>query len=166
MVAILKEEKIIRWAINDKKDWERKEKIEENHRKIKEMVPKKFLKQMKVFGKVESKRMPTRKVWNYAIDLKETFKPQKRRIYLLSKNKREKVQNFMKNQLRKGYIRPLKSPQMLLVFFVGKKNRSKRMVMDYHNLNDQTVKNNYPLLLITDLIDNMSSKNIMTWQNS
>ena len=44
MVAILKEEKIIRWAINDKKDWERKEKIEENHRKIKEMVPKKFLK--------------------------------------------------------------------------------------------------------------------------
>jgi len=91
---------------------------------------------MKVFGKVESKRMPTRKVWNYAIDLKETFKPQKRRIYLLSKNKREKVQNFMKNQLRKGYIRPLKSPQMLLVFFVGKKNRSKRMVMDYHNLND------------------------------
>ena len=166
MVAILKEEKIIRWAINDKKDWERKEKIEENHRKIKEMVPKKFLKQMKVFGKVESKRMPTRKVWNYAIDLKETFKPQKRRIYLLSKNKREKVQNFMKNQLRKGYIRPLKSPQMLLVFFVGKKNKSKRMVMDYHNLNDQTVKNNYPLLLITDLIDNMSSKNIMTWQNS
>ena len=166
MVAILKEEKIIRWAINDKKDWERKEKIEENHRKIKEMVPKKFLKQMKVFGKVESKRMPTRKVWNYAIDLKETFKPQKRRIYLLSKNKREKVQNFMKNQLRKGYIRPLKSPQMLLVFFVGKKNRSKRMVMDYHNLNDQTVKNNYSLLLITDLIDNMSSKNIMTWQNS
>ena len=136
MVAILKEEKIIRWAINDKKDWERKEKIEENHRKIKEMVPKKFLKQMKVFGKVESKRMPTRKVWNYAIDLKETFKPQKRRIYLLSKNKREKVQNFMKNQLRKGYIRPLKSPQMLLVFFVGKKNGNKWMVMNYHNLNN------------------------------
>jgi len=30
--------------------------------------------------------------------------------------------------------------------------------MDYHNLNDQTVKNNYPLPLITDLIDNMGSK--------
>jgi len=37
--------------------------------------------------------------------------------------------------LRKGYIRPSKSPQTLLVFFVGKKDRSKRMVMDYHNLN-------------------------------
>jgi len=34
--------------------------------------------------------------------------------------------------------------------------------MDYHNLNDQTVKNNYPLLLITDLIDNMGSKQVFT----
>jgi len=36
------------------------------------------------------------------------------------------------------------------------------MVMDYHNLNDQTVKNNYPLPLITDLIDNMWSKRVFT----
>jgi len=48
------------------------------------------------------------------------------------------------------------------VFFVGKKDRSKRMVMDYHNLNNQTVKNNYPLLLITDLIDNIGSKRVFT----
>jgi len=32
------------------------------------------------------------------------------------------------------------------------------MVIDYHNLNNQTVKNNYPLPLITDLIDSMGSK--------
>jgi len=48
------------------------------------------------------------------------------------------------------------------VFFVGKKNRSKRMVMDYCSLNDQTIKNNYLLPLITDLIDNMGSKKIFT----
>ena len=34
--------------------------------------------------------------------------------------------------------------------------------MDYHSLNNQTVKNNYPLLLITDLIDNMESKRVFT----
>ena len=62
--------------------------------------------------------------------------------------------------MRKGYIRPSKSPQTSLVFFVGKKNESKRMVIDFHNLNDQTVKNNYLLLLITDLIDNMGSKKV------
>ena len=49
---------------------------------------------------------------------------------------------------------------MSLVFFVSKKNGSKRMDMDYYSLNKQTVKNNYPLPLITDLIDNMGSKRI------
>jgi len=118
-----------------------------------------------VFGKVELKRMLTRKIWDYAIDLKETFKLQKRRIYLLSKNKREKVQKFVENQLRKEYIRPLKSPQMSLVFFMGKKDSSKRIVMDYHNLNDQMIKNNYLLPLITELIDNMRSKKVFTKMN-
>jgi len=45
---------------------------------------------------------------------------------------------------------------------VGKKDRSKRMVIDYCSLNNQTVKNNYPLLLITDLIDNIGSKRVFT----
>ena len=56
----------------------------------------------------------------------------------------------------------MKSPQTLPVFFVGKKDRSKRMVMDYCSLNDQTVKNNYLLLLIMDLIDNIGSKRVFT----
>jgi len=136
--------------------------MEEDYRKIKELVPRKFLKWRKVFGKVESERMPTRKVWDHAINLKETFKPQKGKIYSLSKNEREEVQNFMEDQLRKGYIRPSKSPQTSPVFFVGKKDGSKQMVMDYCNLNNQTVKNNYPLLLITELIDNMDSKKVFT----
>jgi len=111
---------------------------------------------------MESERMPTRKIWDHAIDLKETFKPQKRRIYPLSKNKREEVQSFINNQLRKGYIRLLKFSQTLPVFFVDKKDGSKRMVMNYCILNDQTMKNNYPLPLITDLIDNIGSKRVFT----
>jgi len=126
------------------------------------MVPQKFLRWRKVFGKMESERMPTKKIWDHAIDLKETFKPQKERIYPLSKDEREEVQKFVDDQLRKGYIRPLKSPQMSPVFFMGKKDRKKRMVMDYHSLNKQTVKNNYPLPLITDLINNMGSKKVFT----
>jgi len=45
---------------------------------------------------------------------------------------------------------------------VGKKDRKKRMVIDYHNLNSQTVKNNYPLSLITELINNMGGKKVLT----
>ena len=77
------------------------------------------------------------------------FKLQKGRIYPLFKNEREEVQNFVKNQLKKGYIRPSKSSQTFPVFFMGKKDGSKRMIMDYCNLNNQTIKNNYLLPLIT-----------------
>jgi len=114
-VATLEEEKIVRWAINNKEDWRREEKIEEDHRKIEELVPRKFLKWRRVFGKVESERMLTRKVWDHAINLKETFKPQKGRIYPLSKNEREEIQNFVEDQLKKGYIKPSKFPQMSLL---------------------------------------------------
>ena len=74
-IVTLEEEKMVRWAIEDKEDWGRDEEIEVDHKKIEEMVPKRFLKWRKVFGKIESERMPTRKIWDHAIDLKETFKP-------------------------------------------------------------------------------------------
>ena len=96
-VVTLEEERIIRWTMDDKEDQGKEEEIEENHRKIEELVPRKFLKWRKVFEKVKSKRMLTRKVWDHAIDLKETFKLQKKRIYPLFKNEREKVQNFMRD---------------------------------------------------------------------
>ena len=80
-VATEEEEKIVRWAIDNKENWGKEEEIKEDHRKIEEIVSKKFLKWRKVFGKVESKRMPTRRIWDHAIDLKETFKPRKGKIY-------------------------------------------------------------------------------------
>ena len=56
-VVTLEKERIVRWAIDNKEDWGKEEEIKEDHRKIKELVPRKFLKQRKVFGKVESKRI-------------------------------------------------------------------------------------------------------------
>jgi len=38
-VVILEEEKIVRWAMDDKEDWRREEEVEVDHRKIEEMVP-------------------------------------------------------------------------------------------------------------------------------
>jgi len=83
-------------------------------------------------------------------------------VYLLSGNERDEVQKFVDEHLKKGYIRPSKSQQMSPVFFVGKKDGGKRMVIDYRKLNKQTIKNNYPLPLITELVDNMGSKRVFT----
>jgi len=62
--------------------------------------------------------------------------------------------------LRKKYIRPSKSPQTAPVFFVGKKDSKKWIVQDYRYLNKWTIKNNYPLPLISDVIENIGTKKV------
>jgi len=107
----------------EKKKWEVK-KIEkdENKETLRKLVPKRFWKWKKVFGKKKSERMPVRKAWDHAIELKEGFTPKKEKVYLLSREEREEVQAFVEDQLRKGYIQPSKLPQTLLVHFVAKKD--------------------------------------------
>ena len=94
--------------------------------------------------------------------MKEGFVLKKRKVYPLSREEREEVHKFIREQLRKGYIRLSKSPQIALVFFVGKKNGKKRMVQDYWYLNEWIVKNNYPLPLILDVIENIGTKKMFT----
>jgi len=52
---------------------EKRKEIIDDHRKVKKLVPQHFHKWKKMFGKVESERMPTRKPWDHTIDLKENF---------------------------------------------------------------------------------------------
>ena len=137
----------------EKKQNEEKDLIE--IRVVEKMVSRRFHKYLKVFEKKKLERMPTRKTWNYTINLREGFVSKKEKIYLLSRIKREEVQKFIKNQLRKRYIQLLKSPQTSPVFFILKKNGKKRMVQNYRYLKSWTIKNNYPLPLISDLIDNI-----------
>jgi len=45
---------------------------------------------------------------------------------------------------------------------VGKKDGKKRMVQDYRYLNEWTIKNNYPLPLISDVLENIEIKKLFT----
>jgi len=126
--STIEEEKTIA-RIMEEKEEEEEDLIE--LRATDEMVPRQFHKYLKVFEKKDSERMPMRKAWDHAIDLREGFVPKKGKIYPLSRVEREEVQEFVKDQLRKEYIRPLKSPQTSPVFFVPKKDGKKRMVQNY-----------------------------------
>ena len=64
----------------------------------------------------------------------------------------------IKKQLKKRYIRLLKLFQIVLVFFVRKKNRKKYIVQNYRYLNEWTVKNNYSLPLISNIVENIRLK--------
>ena len=116
--------------------WNEKEEAAKSEAEAKKLVPERFHEWIKVFGKKQSERMPMRKVWDHVIEIKEGFVLRKGKVYLLSREEREEVCEFIKEQLRKGYIRPSKLPQTVPVFFVGKKNGKKRMVQDYRYLNE------------------------------
>jgi len=106
--------------------------------------------------------MPTRKLWDHIIDIKERFVLRKGKVYLLSREEREEMCKFISEQLRKGYIRPSKLPQTAPVFFISKKDDKKQIVQDYRYLNEWTIKNNYPLPLISDIVENIGTKNVFT----
>ena len=58
---------------------------------MEELVPEEYHKFLKVFSKGESERMPLRKPWDHAIDLKDTFQPKKGHIIPLSPTEQEEV---------------------------------------------------------------------------
>ena len=73
-------------------------KLEVEARKL---VFEKFHKWIKIFGKKQLERMPTRKVLNHVIEMKEGFVPRKGKVYPLLREERKEVREFVKEQLRK-----------------------------------------------------------------
>ena len=78
------------WEIWDEEEGAVKSEVE-----VKKMVSKRFHPWIKVFRKKQSERMLTRKVWDHAIEVKEGFVPRKRKVYLLSREEREEVREFV-----------------------------------------------------------------------
>ena len=74
------------------------------------------------------------------IEVKKRFVLRKRKVYFLSREERGEVHKFISKQLKKRYIRPSKSSQIALVFFVEKKDGKKHMVQKYRYLNKWTIK--------------------------
>jgi hypothetical protein len=68
------------------------------------------------------------------------------------------LEDFIKEQLKKGYIHPSKSPYASPLFFVRKKDGKSRPMQGYSRVNKHTIRNTYPLPLIKELIDKLVRK--------
>ena len=89
------------------------------------MVPTRFHKYLSVFKKKELEHLPLCKPWDHMIKTKLGFQPKKSKVYVLSPKEQEEVDDFINEQLRKGYIQPSKSPQTSPIFFIPKKDHKK-----------------------------------------
>ena len=118
-----------------------------------------------LFEKDEFDKLPARKPWDHAIDLKPGMENNKRlkgKIYPLSSREQKALDDWLEEELQTGKIRPSQSPYGAPFFFVKKKDGSLRPIMDYRKLNDTTIRNSYPLLLITDVLSRIKKSKIFT----
>ena len=98
-------------------------------------------------------KLPERKPWDHAIELVPDATPVSCKVYPMSVNEQQKLDEFLEENLRSGRIRPSKSAWASPFFFVKKKDGSLRPVQDYRKLNERTIKNRYPLPLISEMIN-------------
>ena len=116
-----------------------------------------------VFEKKASEHFPSSRQWDHAIELKQGFIPKINKIYPLSIKEQSSLDEWIEEQLGKGYIRPSKSPQASPFFFVAKKESGAlRPCQDYRYLNEWTIKNAYPLPLVSDLMTKLAGAQYFT----
>ncbi|KAL0860801.1 hypothetical protein ABMA27_009345 [Loxostege sticticalis] len=90
------------------------------------------------------------------IRLKDPNKCVERRPYRLSPIEREKVRDIVNELLDHNIIRESKSPFSSPIILVKKKNGKDRMCVDYRELNRNTLRDHYPLPIISDQIDQLA----------
>ena len=84
------------------------------------------------------------------------------KVYPMTRTEDGVLDEFIDEQLAKGYIRSSISPYASSFFFIKKKDGKLRPVQDYRNINKWTVRNQYPLPLITTLIRELGGAMIYT----
>ena len=99
---------------------------------------------------------------HHHIDLQPGARPKAKPPYRLSKFEEEECVRQLKVYLEMGYIQPSKSPYGAPVLFARKKNGKLRFCVDYRALNDQTIKDRFPLPRIDDLLDRLQGSTVFS----
>ena len=126
------------------------------------IIPEIYKEYSDVFSKIDADILPENRPYDCPIDIKEGSEPPFGPIYSLSLLELKVLKEYIEDNLRKGFIRPSKSPAASPILFVKKKDGSLRLCVDYRGLNRITIRNRYPLPLIPELLDRLSTASIFT----
>jgi hypothetical protein len=89
------------------------------------------------------------------IELKPGTAPIYKTPFRMTTPELAELKEHIKELLEKGFFCPSSSPWVAPMIFVPKKDDTQRLCVDYHALNEVTVKNKYPLPRIDDLFDQL-----------
>jgi hypothetical protein len=115
-----------------------------------------------VFSKALFDHLPDRKIWDHAIKLIPGANPTNCKVYPLAPNEQKGLDEFIQENLMSGQIHPSKSPMASPIFFIKEKDGTLHLVQDYQALNALTIKNQYPLPLISELVNQLRGAKYFT----
>ena len=124
---------------------------------MEQRIPPEYHEYLDVFNENMADQYPISQSWDHKIEIKPGFEPKSFKAYNLTPEEQEQQKEFINENLKKGYIRPSKSPMASPFFFISKKDGKFRPTQDYRYLNNWTIKNAYPLPLISELMDKVQA---------
>jgi hypothetical protein len=125
-------------------------------------VPCKLHHKWFAFSKHRSGVLPPHRDHDHAIDIEEGAKVPNLPIYNLSRKELDILREYLDKALEKGWIRPSKSPAGAPILFVPKADGTMRLCVDYRGLNKVTIKNRYPIPLVSEMLDRLSKAKVFT----
>lgn len=128
----------------------------------KALVPECLWDQLHVFNAQLAGQTPLNTEYDHAIELEEGKTPPNLPIYNLSRRELEILREYLENALEKGWVRHSKSPAGAPILFVPKADGTLRLCVDYRGLNKITIKNRYPIPLVSEMLDRLSKASIFT----
>jgi hypothetical protein len=114
------------------------------------------------FSKKKAETLPPHRSTDHAIDLETDTKLPYGRIYSLSETELKTLKAYIGTNLANGFIQRSSSPAASPILFVKKKDGSLRLCVDYRALNQASVKNRYPLPLISEILERVGKAKIFT----
>src|SRR5713226_9992034 len=128
-----------------------------------DMVPEHYCHYVAVFDENTSRALPPSRKYDHAIDLKPDADPTNNcKVYPLNPTEQQALDVFLDDMLMRDYICPSKSPLASPFFFVKKKDGKLHPIQDYRQLNKKTIRNQYPLPLMSDVVDKLQNASIFT----
>ncbi len=115
-----------------------------------------------IFCPKQASRLPPHRLWDCAIDLILGEPVPRGKIYPLSLPEQKAMEEYIKEALDQGYIRPSSSPATSSFFFLAKNDGGLRPCVDYRALNNITVKFRYPLPLVPSALEQLRGATIFT----
>lgn len=128
----------------------------------KKVLPELYAKYNYVGSESESNKLADHTDYDHAIELLPGKVPPHLPIYNMSQTELTLLREYLDDALAKGWIQESKSPAGAPILFVPKKDGKMRLCVDYRGLNALTIKNRYPLPLISEMIDRLSGSKIFT----